>query len=70
MVEVVDMSSSEFRSDSASYRLVVVVELALPDRCSFADKRLVGDVSDRFRAVDVFRNFRGAINCDSEEPSF
>ena len=33
MVEVVDISSSGSRSDGASYRFDVVVELALQDRC-------------------------------------
>ena len=69
IVDVVDTSSSGSRSESASYRLEVVMELALPDRCTLVGRLLVGEVYDRF-LVRVFRGFRGTINCGSAEPSF
>ena len=68
IVDVVDISSS--KSDNGSYRFAVMVELTLPDLCTFTGVGFVGEVSDLLRALNVFHALRGTTNWGSDEPSF
>ena len=68
-MDVVDISSSGSISVRASYRLFVVVELALVDLWIFAIDLLLGDVSERLRTFIVLQVFRGIVNWVSVDPS-